>query len=143
MIRWLGVLRFIRFSPVSALVICFVGPFSLAGCGGGNNSADGTSAAASGTAASSDASRYRPGDPRCRAREAPGTVGAIGENVAAGSVRVDDFVACFGPPIRRTEMAVRDCLYYRQRQAQTYWRFCVRDGRIVSALGNLPRRHQR
>ena len=38
------------------------------------------------------------GDPACRRREAPGTVGTIGEDVASGAVRVQDFVACFGPP---------------------------------------------
>jgi hypothetical protein len=82
---------------------------------------------------------YRPGGHECRPREAPGTVGGIGEDVAGGAVRVHDFVACFGPPLRRFEMAGRRCLYYRQRGLQTYWRFCVRDGRIVSALGSLPR----
>jgi hypothetical protein len=97
---------------------------------------------ASRPAASGDPA-YRPGDPDCRAREAPGTVGTIGEDVVAGAVRVDNFVACFGPPIRRTERAGRDCLYYRQREAQSYWRFCIRDGRIISARGFYPRQHQR
>jgi hypothetical protein len=86
-----------------------------------------------------DLKRYQPGDPDCRARQAPGTVGTIGEDVAAGTVRVHDFVACFGPPISRIEMANRSCLYYRQRGARTYWRFCARNGHIVSALGSLPR----
>jgi hypothetical protein len=89
--------------------------------------------------ASVHSERYRPGDPDCRAREAPGTVGVVGEDVASGAVGVPAFIACFGQPIRRTEMAGRDCLYYRQRGAQTYWRFCVRDGRITSAHGSLPR----
>lgn len=83
--------------------------------------------------------RYRPGDPDCRARQAPGTVGAVGEDVASGAVSVSAFIACFGQPVRRAEVAGRDCLYYRLRGAQTYWRFCVRDGRIASALGSLPR----
>lgn len=89
--------------------------------------------------ASVDSERYRQGDPDCRAREAPGTVGIVGEDVASGAVSVPAFIACFGQPIRRTEVPGRDCLYYRQRGAQTYWRFCVRGGRIASALGGLPR----
>lgn len=87
--------------------------------------------------ASVHSERYRPGDPDCRAREVPGTVGAVGEDVASGTVSVPAFIACFGQPIRRAEVAGRDCLYYRQRGAQTYWRFCVRDGRITSARGSL------
>lgn len=83
--------------------------------------------------------RYRQGDPDCRARRAPGTVGTVGEDVASGAVTASAFIACFGQPIRRTEVAGRDCLYYRQRGAQTYWRFCVRGGRIANALGSLPR----
>jgi hypothetical protein len=86
-----------------------------------------------------DSERYRQGDPDCRARQAPGTVGAVGEDVASGAVSERAFIACFGQPVRRTEVAGRDCFYYRQRGAQTYWRFCVRDGRIVSAVGSLPR----
>ncbi len=89
--------------------------------------------------ASAHPERYRQGDPDCRAREAPGTVGSVGEDVASGAVSVPAFIACFGQPIRRTEVAGRNCLYYRQRGAQTYWRFCVRGGRITSALGSLPR----
>src|SRR4051794_6667008 len=139
MIRWPVALRFIWFSPALALIICVAGAFALAGCGGSDNSQEATSTTASQRAAAGDPSRYRPGDPNCRAQDAPGTVGTIGEDVAAGAVRVDNFVACFGHPIRRTEEAGRDCLYYRQREAQAYWRFCARDGRIVSALGNLPR----
>jgi hypothetical protein len=88
--------------------------------------------------ASVHSARYRQGDPDCRAREAPGTVGSVGEDVASGGVGVSAFIACFGQPVRRTEAAGRDCLYYRQRGARTYWRFCARGGRIVSALGGLP-----
>lgn len=99
---------------------------------------DGTSTT-SPRSASVHSERYRQGDPDCRAREAPGTVGAVGEDVASGAVGVPAFIACFGQPIRRAEVAGQDCLYYRQRGVQTYWRFCVRGGRITSALGSLPR----
>jgi hypothetical protein len=128
----------------SALIVCLIGAMVIAGCGGSDGSDIATSTpsrvredSASTPRPLERAERYRPGDPTCRSREAPGTVGTIGEDVASGAVRVQDFVACFGPPTRRTQNAGRDCLLYRQRGQQTYWRFCARDGRIVSALGSL------
>jgi hypothetical protein len=81
--------------------------------------------------------RYRPGDADCRTHQEPGTVGAIGEDLSG--VRVEDFVACYGPPLRKSVTPVGRCLFYRQRGAPTYWRLCVRNGRIVSALGSLSR----
>jgi hypothetical protein len=83
--------------------------------------------------------RYRPGNPNCRPHGRPGTVGVIGEDVAGGEVRVKDFVACFGPPVREHKAHDGRCLYYRQRGTNAYWRFCVRAGRIVSGRGNLSR----
>jgi hypothetical protein len=136
----------VRFGLISAWAVCLGGVFALAGCGGGGRAKDATSTSpairkglASPTAVSVRSERYRPGDPDCEARQAPGTVGTIGEDVVGGAVRVHDFVACFGPPIRRTERGRRSCLYYRQRGAQDYWRFCARSGDIVSARAGLPR----
>jgi hypothetical protein len=84
--------------------------------------------------------RYRPGDADCRAQQAPGTVGTIGEDVAGGGVRVADFVACFGPPVRELGVPGGRCLYYRDRPNPAYyWKFCVREGRIVSGLGGVRR----
>lgn len=81
--------------------------------------------------------RYRPGDLDCRARRAPGTVGGVGEDVVG--VRVDDFVACYGPPLRTLATADGSCLLYRQRGTRSYWRFCVRNRQIRNALGGLPK----
>lgn len=86
---------------------------------------------------SSRPTRYRPGDPDCRARQAPGTVGAIGEDVTG--VRVEDFVACYGPPLHKSAISGGSCLFYRQRDSRSYWRLCVRTGRIFSARGSLAR----
>lgn len=143
MIRRFGAFRLLRSGPASALIVCCAAAIGLAACGGSDSPEETPrrlqEGPAPGPAASAEPSRYAPGDPSCRAREAPGTVSEIGEDVADGAVRAHDFLACFGPPIRRAEVAERDCLYYRQRDAQIYWRFCVQGGRIVSAMGSLPR----
>jgi hypothetical protein len=61
----------------------------------------------------------------------------IGEDVIGS--RVSGFVACFGHPINQRDTLGSRCFYYRERSAETFWKFCARDGRIVSALGSLPR----
>ncbi|MBA3866377.1 MAG: hypothetical protein H0X42_08535 [Solirubrobacterales bacterium] len=61
----------------------------------------------------------------------------IGEDVIGS--RVSGFVSCFGNPIDERGAPGGRCLYYRERGDETYWRFCARDGRIVSAAGSLPR----
>jgi hypothetical protein len=53
--------------------------------------------------------------------------------------RVADIVACFGRPVARRAGAGRLLLFYRERGEGTYWKFSVRDGRIVGALGNVAR----
>jgi hypothetical protein len=134
-----------RPGPVPTMIVCLIGAMVIAGCGGSDSPDNATSAptrvrensASMPRPLGERAERYRPGDPACRPREAPGTVDTIGEDIASGAVRVQDFVACFGPPTRRTQSAGRDCLLYRQRGQQTYWRFCARDGRIVGALSSL------
>jgi hypothetical protein len=104
----------------------------LAGCGGGSGTIEpGT------TRPSTAPARYRPGDPDCRARTVPGTIGSIGEGVVGAPARA--FVACYGPPAVVLVHDGHRCLYYRERGTRTYWRLCTRGGAIVSALGDLRR----
>jgi hypothetical protein len=65
----------------------------------------------------------------------PGTVRSIGEGVIG--TRISEFVSCFGPPVRERRGPEGRCLFYRDGEApRTFWEFCVRRGRIVSASGN-------
>jgi uncharacterized delta-60 repeat protein len=64
-----------------------------------------------------------------------GTVRSIGEGVIG--TPISDFVSCFGPPVRERRGPEGRCLFYRDGEARrTFWEFCVRKGRIVSASGN-------
>lgn len=110
--------------------VCLV--VALAGCGGGASDMSSSPDRSDPTPA-----RYRPGAPGCRPHQPAGTAGDIGEDIVGS--RAADVVACFGPPVRRRAATRGPCLFYRQRGQATYWRFCVRGGRVVSALGNLAR----
>jgi hypothetical protein len=118
---------------------------AVIGCGAGGGAAETNSSGSAqvGTAPSPEPSlspprrRYGPGDPDCRARTSPGTVGSIGEDIIGSGVR--GFIECYGPPLRERMVDGRRCLFYRNRGSRTYWQFCVSEGRIVSGLGSLPR----
>jgi hypothetical protein len=118
-----------------AALLLFAALAVLAGCGGAEQAHE--AAPTPPHQADQTPARYRPGAPGCRAGAAPGTVDQIGEDVIGS--RASDFVACFGQPVQERRAPHGRCLDYRQRGDSTYWRFCVREGRIVSALGNVPR----
>jgi hypothetical protein len=115
------------------VIVCLLIAPALLGCGGGEAETSGSTP----HRPDPTPTRYRPGGSTCRPHQPSGTVTTVDEDVIGS--RAADIVACFGRPVSRRAGAGLLFLFYRERNAGTYWRFIVRDGRIVAALGNVAR----